>query len=201
MNTWKKNEVTDKDRVNDKTTRKNGFRIQDLAKTAMMAVLIAICAWVTIPSVVPCTLQTFGVFMALKLLGGSYGTLAILIYILLGAVGLPVFSGFSAGIGVLLGPTGGYIAGFLLTGVIYRLLEPKLTNRYLEDAALAFGLLVCYLFGTVRFIAVMGARGSEFTWIQGLMTCVVPYLIPDGVKLVLADILSRKIKPLLRKWG
>ena len=85
--------------------------------------------------------------------------------------------------------------------MIYRLLEPKLTNRYLEDAALAFGLLVCYLFGTVRFIAVMGARGSEFTWIQGLMTCVVPYLIPDGVKLVLADILSRKIKPLLRKWG
>ena len=179
--------------------RAEKFRTIELAKTAVTAVLIAVCAWVTIPSAVPFTLQTFGVFMALKVLGGTYGTLAILIYILLGAVGIPVFSGFGAGIGVLLGPTGGYIAGFLLTGLIYKLLEPGLKNRYLEDAALALGLMVCYIFGTLRFVAVMGARGTEFTWLQGLMTCVVPYLLPDALKLVLADILSRRVRAALRK--
>ena len=177
------------------------LRIFELAQTAMMSVLIAVCAWVTIPAPVPFTLQTFGVFMALKLLGGGYGTLAVLIYILLGAAGLLVFSGFGAGPGVLLGPTGGYIAGFLLTGLIYKMLESRLKNRYLEDAALVLGLLVCYFFGTLRFISVMGTRGSAFTWIQGLMTCVVPYLLPDTLKLVLADLISEKIRPLLRKWS
>lgn len=177
------------------------FRTAELAKTAIMSVLIAVCAWITIPAAVPFTMQTFGVFMALKLLGGGYGTLAILIYILLGAVGLPVFSGFGAGVGVLLGPTGGYIAGFLLTGLIYRLAEPKLNRRYLENVVLALGLMACYLFGTLRFVSVMGARGSEYTWIQGLMICVVPYLIPDALKLVLADLLSKKLRPVIRKWA
>lgn len=183
-----------------KTTVVRRYRTAELAKTAVMSVLIAVCAWVTIPAPVPFTLQTFGVFMALKILGGGYGTLAILIYILLGAAGLPVFSGFGAGFGVLLGPTGGYIGGFLLTGLIYKLLEPRLRGRYLEDAALALGLLVCYFFGTLRFVSVMGTRGSEFTWIQGLMTCVVPYLIPDALKLVLVHLLAGKLRPLLRKW-
>lgn len=177
------------------------FRTAELAKTAIMSVLIAVCAWVTIPAPVPFTLQTFGVFMALKLLGGGYGTLAVLIYILLGAVGVPVFSGFGAGAGVLLGPTGGYIAGFLLTGLIYKLAEPKLKKRYQENVVLALGLMVCYLFGTLRFISVMGARGTEYTWLQGLMTCVVPYLIPDALKLVLADLLTKKLRPIIRKWA
>ena len=183
-----------------KKTQTSGFlRTANLAKTAIMSVLIAVCAWITIPAPVPFTLQTFGVFMALKLLGGGYGTLAVLIYILLGAAGVPVFSGFGAGFGVLLGPTGGYIVGFLLTGLIYKLAEPKLKNRYLEDAVLVLGLLVCYFFGTLRFISVMGTHGSEYTWLQGLMTCVVPYLIPAALKLVLADLLSKKLRPMLRK--
>ncbi len=177
------------------------FKTAELAKTAIMSVLIAVCAWVTIPAPVPFTLQTFGVFMALKLLGGGYGTLAVLIYILLGAIGVPVFSGFGAGAGVLLGPTGGYIAGFLLTGLIYKLAEPKLKKRYQENVVLALGLMVCYLFGTLRFISVMGARGTEYTWLQGLVTCVVPYLIPDALKLVLADLLSKKLRPIIRKWA
>ena len=86
--------------------------VYDLVMVALFAALIAVCAWVTVPGSVPFTLQTMGVFLAVGLLGGKRGTLAVLIYILLGCVGLPVFAGFSGGIGVILGSTGGYIVGF-----------------------------------------------------------------------------------------
>ena len=83
----------------------------DMAYIAIFAVLMAICSWISIPMAVPFTLQTFGVFMAVGVLGGKRETFAVLIYILLGAVGVPVFAGFSGGIGVLLNTTGGYIVG------------------------------------------------------------------------------------------
>ena len=93
---------------------KRKMKTIDLAYMALGAVIIAVCSWISIPTVVPFTLQTFAVFSVLGLLGGKRGTISVLIYILLGAVGVPVFAGFSGGFGVILGPTGGYIVGFLL---------------------------------------------------------------------------------------
>ena len=93
---------------------------KDMALTAMFAVLIAVCSWISIPLAVPITLQTFGVFCALAVLGGKRGFFAVLVYILLGAAGLPVFAGFKSGIGTLFGSTGGYIVGFLLMAGGYR---------------------------------------------------------------------------------
>ena len=81
----------------------------DLAYIAIFAVLIAICSWISIPMTVPFTLQTFGVFMAVGVLGGKRGSLAVLVYILLGAIGVPVFAGFSGGLGILLNNTGGNV--------------------------------------------------------------------------------------------
>ena len=80
---------------------------KDMAQIGMMTALMAVCAWITVPFTIPFTLQTFGVFVTLRLLEGRRGTFAIALYILLGAVGVPVFSGFGAGGGVLAGPTGG----------------------------------------------------------------------------------------------
>ena len=85
----------------------------DMAYIGLFAVVIAICSWISIPTVVPFTLQTFAVFLAVAVLGGKRGTLAVIVYVLLGAVGLPVFSGFKGGIGVLLNTTGGFIIGFV----------------------------------------------------------------------------------------
>ena len=82
-------------------------RTYDMAYIAIFAVLIAICSWISIPMTVPFTLQTFGVFMAVGVLGGKRGSLAVLVYILLGAIGVPVFAGFSGGFGILLNNTGG----------------------------------------------------------------------------------------------
>ena len=92
---------------------KTKLSVRDMAYIAMFAVIMAVCSWISVPYVVPFTLQTFAVFLAVGVLGGKRGTLAVLIYILLGCVGLPVFAGFSGGIGVVLGCTGSYIAGFL----------------------------------------------------------------------------------------
>ena len=93
------------------------MRTQELARAALFAALIAICSWISIPTAVPFTLQTFAVFLALGVLGGKLGTLSVAVYLLLGAVGLPVFAGFQGGLGALLGATGGYLAGFLLTAL------------------------------------------------------------------------------------
>ena len=88
------------------------MKTRELAYTGILAALIAVCSWISIPTAVPFTLQTFAVFLTLGLLGGRLGTLAVTVYLLLGAVGLPVFAGFHGGLGAFLGATGGYLVGF-----------------------------------------------------------------------------------------
>ena len=170
---------------------------KDMAQIGMMTALMAVCAWITVPFTIPFTLQTFGVFVTLRLLEGRRGTVAIALYILLGAVGVPVFSGFGAGVGVLAGPTGGYIAGFLLTGILYWVAKPLRNTRWKENMTLAAGLAVCYLFGTVWFCIVKGNAGSPTGFLQAISICVLPYLIPDGVKLLLADQIAVRVRKAL----
>ena len=98
--------------------------VRKMTAAALGAVLIIICSWLTILFAVPFTMQTFAVFSVLILLGGKLGTASIGLFVLMGLVGLPVFSGFRGGVGVLLGPTGGYIIGFIFAGLLYMTLEP-----------------------------------------------------------------------------
>ena len=100
------------------TTTMQQNKTRDIVFIGIFAALIAICSWISIPTTVPFTLQTMGVFTAVGLLGGKRGSLAVLVYILLGLVGLPVFAGFSGGVGVLFGTTGGYIIGFLASALL-----------------------------------------------------------------------------------
>ena len=100
------------------TTTMQQSKTRDIVFIGIFAALIAICSWISIPTTVPFTLQTMGVFTAVGLLGGKRGSLAVLVYILLGLVGLPVFAGFSGGVGVLFGTTGGYIIGFLASALL-----------------------------------------------------------------------------------
>lgn len=92
--------------------------------SSLFAALTAVCAWISLPiPPVAFTLQTFAVGLTLGILGGKWGTVSILLYLLLGAVGLPVFSGFQSGAVALPGPTGGFLWGFLAGGLVYWLLE------------------------------------------------------------------------------
>lgn len=161
----------------------------DLTLTALFSVIICICSWISIPSVIPFTLQTFAVFLTLLTLDGKRGSYAILLYILLGTVGLPVFHSFTGGIGILLGPSGGYITGFLLTGLTYWIITKKAGEKlWIKAFALLIGLILCYLSGCIQFAIV-----SSVTVNSAFLTCVLPFLIPDGLKLILALLLSNKI--------
>lgn len=157
---------------------------KNLTLSALFAALMAICAWIALPiGDIAFTLQTFGVFLALLVLGGKWGSASIGIYLLLGLVGLPVFSGFQGGPGALLGVTGGYLWGFLFSGLTYWALE-----RGNKIVAATAAMAVCHLCGTAWFLLYSGG-GLGFV----LLRCVVPYLIPDAFKLVLAFRLARRL--------
>lgn len=160
---------------------------REMAHVAMMVVLLAVCAWVTIPAPVPFTMQTFGVFCTLMLLDARKGATAIGVYLFMGLIGLPMFSGFSGGAGQLLGATGGYLLGFLPMAGVYALVK-KLRGG--EGLALTLGLIVCYAFGTFWYALVYARAGL----VSALVLCVLPFVLPDAGKLVLALWLGRELK-------
>lgn len=173
-------------------------RAAALAQIALGAVIIAVCSWISIPTVVPFTLQTFAVFFILSTLGGKRGTVSIIIYILLGAVGIPVFSGFKGGIGVLLGTTGGYIVGFILMGLVYWLFE-RLAGKKLPVVIISMltGLVICYAFGTAWFMFVYAGQSGAIGVGTALGWCVLPFIIPDVAKMAAAILLSSRIRKYL----
>lgn len=165
--------------------------IKSMTKISIMSVIIAICAWLTIPYAVPFTMQTFGVFFALLFLDGKKGTASIALYLLLGALGLPVFSGFSGGFGHLFGATGGYMLGFLLTGLIYIICERLFEKSFKTSVlSLILGLFVCYIFGTLWF----SIYKENISFLSAVLICVAPFIIPDLLKLTLAVMVVKKIK-------
>lgn len=167
----------------------------DIVYIALFAVLIAICSWISIPAAVPFTLQTFGVFMAVGVLGGRRGTMAVLIYILLGAAGVPVFAGFSGGIGILSGMTGGYIVGFLFSALIMWAAERLFgQGRIVLLLSMIAGLAVCYVFGTIWFRIVYSRQNGAVGILTVLGWCVFPFIIPDLIKIGLAFTLSPRIR-------
>lgn len=157
-----------------------------MTRIALCAALLAPCAWLSVPTQPPFTMQTFGVFLTLLLLGAKDGAIAIGLYILLGALGVPVFSGFNGGMGALMGPTGGYIVGFLLICLIFGLLCGKGTGLWLKALALLLGLAVCYAFGTLWFVKVYGDTKGPISTLSALSMCVFPFIVPDLAKLALA---------------
>lgn len=171
------------------------MKIRNMALCALFAALLCICAWINIPAGdVAITMQTFGIFLTLGVLGGKRGTVAVALYLLLGLVGLPVFSGFRGGLGTLMGATGGYLFGFLFTALIYWLTaflgKEKDIFRLM---GMILGLLACYLCGTLWFRWGYLSDGG-LGWGAILLKCVVPYLLPDAAKLILAWLLSRRLR-------
>ena len=156
------------------------MKIKNMCMAALGAALTAICAWISIPGPISFTMQTFAVFLTAQLLGRKYGTLSVAVYIALGAAGLPVFSGFRGGIGILAGATGGYIIGFLaiplISGKKFGILTPA-------------ALIVCYAFGTAWYVLLY-----HVSLTGALMSCVVPFIIPDILKIALATFTAKRVK-------
>ena len=172
------------------------MKTRDMALCALFAALLAVCAWLVIPiGDVPFTLQTFGVFAALGLLGGKRGTIAIAVYLLLGAVGIPVFAGFKGGIGTLFGTTGGYLVSYLFMGLIVLLAETLFGDRTIVFLiAGVIALAVCYAFGTAWFVVAYARTAGPISWAAALGKCVIPFVLPDLAKLALAVLLRDRVK-------
>ncbi len=172
----------------------NRHRTRDMVYIAVFAALITICSWIAIPTAVPITLQTLGIFLAVELLGGKRGTTAVLTYMLMAAVGLPVLAGFRGGIGALLSNTGGYVLGFLLSALLMWAMEKLPGNKLVLSAlSMLLGLLVCYGFGTLWFIILYARSGQSAALGTVLATCVAPFVFPDLLKIVGVLLLKRRL--------
>ena len=176
--------------------------IREIAYAGMGAALITLCSWLSIPMTVPITLQTFAVCLVTALFGLKLGLVTVAAYLLLGAAGVPVFSGFRGGIGALLGVTGGYLVGFLFTAIAVGLAVRKFGKRTgVLVISMAVGILLCYAFGTAWFVTVYNRGSGEIGVLSALSLCVFPYLIPDGVKIAMAALLTKRLDPLVNREG
>ena len=185
--------------TNQNSNTKNRNKILSIVYIGISAALIAICSWIQIPLTVPITLQTMGVCLVSGLLGFKRGTLATLVYILLGAIGVPVFAGFSGGLAVILGSTGGYIIGFIFTALIVGFVSDKFKGKLIPlIISMVIGILVCYAFGTAWFAVVYNRANEPASLATILGWCVTPFLIPDAVKIVIAAVLTNRLKKFIK---
>ena len=156
--------------------------VQKLVMTGVCTALLAVLSQISIPlpSGIPVTLQTFAVALCGYILGPVLGALAVLVYLVIGAVGLPVFAGFSGGVGAILGMAGGYLWGFLFMAFLCGL-GARMGNRLLAIFLGVVGLAVCHLFGAAQFALLM-----SISFPQALLIASVPYLIKDVISVALA---------------
>ncbi len=171
--------------------------LSSLILAGVFAAVTAICAWLTIPlpfSLVPINLALLGVHLSGALLGWRYGLYSQLIYILLGAIGVPVFSGFSGGFGIITGATGGYIIGYAVCALVVGIFAGKSTSTPRLVAGMVIGVALCYTLGTIWYVHLtqVGAWAA-------LISCVLPFLPGDAIKILLALVLTKRLKPILQK--
>ena len=171
----------------------------DLTKIALMAAVTAIMAQLAIPmpAGVPMTLQTLAVILSGVTLGPKLGSISMLIYLLLGAVGVPVFSGLRGGLSMLVGPTGGFILSFPIMALIIGLGSNLNSKEKYGDfkfwTLIVLGSIINFLIGTIVFCY---ATGSSFS--AGLTACVVPFIPTTIIKTLIGGILGLRIKKAIK---
>ena len=176
---------------------KRKIATKDLVLTALFAALTAVLAQIQLPiGPVPFNLAVFGAFLAGMLRAPAWAAASMGVYMLLGAVGIPVFAGFMGGPAVLLGKTGGYVIGYIFIALATALAVKRSVKLPVIGAAMLAGLLICYGFGTAWFMAVTGAD-----LVSALGWCVLPFIVPDVCKGVLACVLGRLLAGRLAKAG
>lgn len=155
-----------------------------VTRMGLMCVVLILCSWCTLPFGIPFTLQLAGVFLSVGVLGSVQALGCVLVYLVLGCLGLPVFAGFSGGIGVLLGPTGGFLLGFLPLCLFCGWLYPKTKTHWGKGLVFGAGLLIDYLLGTLWYVLVF--TGGQASLLPALTVCVLPFVIPDVLKIMVS---------------
>ncbi len=175
--------------------------IRSITYIAMCVALISLCAWITIPFAISFTLQLFAVFFIAAISDWKKSFFSVIAYIGLGLAGAPVFAGFQAGPSVLFGITGGYLIGFLfsslLIGIVRRFFPER---RLLLLFSMLLSLLVCYCIATLWYITIFASSNCGASVWQAIAVCVLPFCLPDFIKILLAYTFANRVTPILRKF-
>lgn len=179
-------------------TSTTGWNAKTIALIGLMAAVICIMGPLSIPlpfSPVPISLTNLAIYLTIYVLGMKKGTLSYIIYLLLGFAGLPVFSGFTSGPAKLLGPTGGYLIGFILLAVICGIFIDRWPSKRLFCfIGMVLGTAVCYLFGTLWL-----AYQAGLSFYAALAAGVIPFIPGDLIKIVIAMIVGTEVRKRLKK--
>lgn len=182
---------------NKVNVNKKRSMIYKMCTMALMTAVICILAPLSIPiGTVPISFTNLAILFTLYLLGWKMGTASSVLYILIGLIGLPVFSGFTGGIGKLAGPTGGYIIGFIPMAIIAGIVIEKTNNIFLQYLSMVIGTIVLYAIGTAWFCVVM-----DTTVMTALSICVFVFIPGDLIKMVIAAGLGNVIRKRLKVAG
>lgn len=191
---------TDINTANREKENSAAINTKTMALIALMAAVTCILGplSITIPiSPVPISLTNLAVYFTVYVLGMKRGTISYLVYLFIGLVGLPVFSGFSGGAGKLFGPTGGYLIGFIFMALICGFFVEKWPSKlYLHFAGMVLGTVVCYLFGTI-WLAFQG----NMDFYAALAAGVLPFIPGDLVKIMIALLAGPVIRKQLKRAG
>jgi len=195
-------------RTKSSKANKNRAFIYDLVLISISAALITVCSWISIPiGPVPFTLQTLGILAVMLTTGGRRGTLSVLVYMLMGICGVPVFTGFKGGITAFVGPTGGFLVGFVIGALVYWLLERLIFKKLMTNTVRTwvFGFIsflifeiVMYVIGVIWFMTVYASQTGPVGLATVLGWCVIPFIIPDLVKMVFALIIGERAAKLTK---
>lgn len=169
--------------------------VRQLCVVALMSAVMCLLGPLSVPiGPVPISVMTLIIYLSMYVLGMKLGTLSCVIYLLLGFVGVPVFAGYTAGAGKLLGPTGGYLVGYLFLTLIGGFVMEKFSYRRIWCiAGMILGTAVLYFFGTIWFVFLMKCEIG-----YAVAACVEPFLIGDLAKIVLAELIGQEVRRRLR---
>lgn len=164
-------------------------KVKNMCYCSMFACIVALLAQIKIdlPGLVPITLQTLGIYIIACSLTPKSAVITTIVYVIMGSIGLPVFTGFRGGLSSLLGPTGGYIFSFPITSLIISIIINNKNSIIRKIIAMSTSTAVCYLIGTIWFIYV-----TNNTIITALTVCVIPFIFGDIIKIAIASTLYHK---------
>jgi biotin transport system substrate-specific component len=176
------------------------MKIRNMVFTALFAAVICVVSpfIIILPfSPVPLSLATFVIYIAAASMNWKTGTLAVVLYLLIGMVGLPVFSGFTGGIQKLVGPTGGFLIGYIPCALVIGLVIDRFEKKkWLYPVSMVLGTAALYTCGTIWIMVSL-----KYTLAAALMACVIPFLIGDAAKIILASVVAPLLRKVLKKQG
>lgn len=172
------------------------IKTKEIIFCALFAALTAILSQISIPlpfTPVPINLATIAVCLGAGLLGAKLGAMSQIVYVIIGAIGVPVFANFTGGLGVVVGPTGGYIIGYIVATILIGVIINKLGKGiYTYMIAMGIGILGCYVLGTAWFMYL-----TKNGLVEALLMCVVPFVIGDVFKIILSAFLVKRLEKVI----